>query len=181
MPTIKDKIWFTYKARIQAHIRLSRADFHSQILLIWYALLSAGLAIVAIRYPNILGPNTDIISAILGVFLFGISMAVTNRDFRGRGIAMCQNYQSLQRLYDGVDAPLLDVVGKYHDLLGQVENHRGIDDKVFRVLHAAGLDSRRPVKREYISAYGYLIWRVIVLIFLYLFPLFIVFFFYERC
>ncbi|AVG38828.1 SLATT domain-containing protein [Achromobacter insolitus] len=183
MQGIKNKIWFTYKARIQAHIRLSRADLHSQILLVWYALLSAGLAIVAIRYPTILGPNTDIISALLGVFLLGISMAVANRDFRGRGIAMCQNYQNLQRLYDSLGASSLDddVIGKYHDLLGQVENHRGIDDKVFRVLHAADLCSRHPVKREYISAYGYLIWRVVVLAFLYLSPLFIIFSFYECC
>ncbi|MGE8619801.1 MAG: SLATT domain-containing protein [Achromobacter spanius] len=184
MQDVRDKIWFTYKARIQAHIRLSRADLHSQLLLVWYALLSAALAIVAIRYPMVLGSDTDILSALLGVLLLGVSMAVANRDFRGRGIAMRQNYLSLQQLYSetGLEPNSTTVAIKtYHDLLGQVENHRGIDDKLFRVLHAAQLKNRRPSKIDRVLAYSYLVWHIFSLFFLYVFPLLAIAYFYERC
>lgn len=40
---MKDSVWFTYKARIQANNRLDWLDFHSQMLLVWYAILSATL------------------------------------------------------------------------------------------------------------------------------------------
>lgn len=56
-----NKVWFTYKARIQAHHRLEWMDTHSQFLLVWYAILGAALAVVAIRYPTLLGKNTDIL------------------------------------------------------------------------------------------------------------------------
>ncbi|NNC09875.1 SLATT domain-containing protein, partial [Corallococcus exiguus] len=85
---MRDKIWFTYKARIKAHERLERMDFHSQLLLVWYAILSSILAILSIRYPTILGDNTDILGAILSIGLLAISLSVTNRDFRGRAMLM---------------------------------------------------------------------------------------------
>nr|EKX4035654.1 hypothetical protein [Enterobacter cloacae] len=46
-----DKVWFTYKARIQACHRLEWMDSHSQFILVWYAVLGAALAVVVIRFP----------------------------------------------------------------------------------------------------------------------------------
>ena len=94
-----DNIWFTYKARIQAHHRLEWLEKHSQFILVWYAILSAVLSIVTLRFPKVLGDNTDIVAAILSVALLGISLIVSNLDFRGRAIAMRRNYIALQRLY----------------------------------------------------------------------------------
>lgn len=171
---VKDKVWFTYKARIQAQLRLSWLDFHSQLLLVWYAILGASLAIVTIRYPHSLGPNTDIQSAILSIALLGISMAVANRDFRGRSIAMRQNYLDLQRLYDHLnlsgDSSQADL-DRYHDLLSSVENHKEIDDKLFRVRHAKTLSTRKPTHIEIIEVYAYLAARLGVSFALYLAPL----------
>lgn len=173
---MQDKIWFTYKARIQAHIRLAWLDFHSQTLLVWYAILSAGLSVVAIRYPKVLGEDTDVISAALSIVLLGISMAVANRDFRGRAIAMRQNYLDLQRLHDELkfrgshnDTDL----GRYHSLLGSVENHNEIDDKVFRVRYAHTLTSRKPSRDDAIDAYIHICAKAILTVSLYVAPLFI--------
>lgn len=171
---MNDKVWFTYKARIQAHIRLSRLDVHSQLLLVWYAILSAALAVVTIRYPHALGRDTDILSAVLSIALLGISLAVANRDYRGRSIAMQRNYLDLQRLYDHIQntgssgAPEL---AQYHDLLAAVENHREIDDKLFRVLHSNTLSSRQPTTVEMAEVYGYLALRVAITSSLYLAPI----------
>jgi hypothetical protein len=163
---VNDKIWFTYKARIQAQIRLTELDFYSQLLLVWYAILSATLSIVAIKYPTVLGNNTDVVSAVLSVALLGLSLAVANRDFRGRAIAMQRNYMDLQRLFDSlqlagsVDAAQLM---QYHDLLEGVENHSELDDRIFRVRHRQTLTSRKPTRTEIAIVYGYYVLKFAVI------------------
>lgn len=171
---MRDKVWFTYKARIQAHIRLSLLEFHSQLLLVWYAILSAGLAVVTVRYPHALGEDTDVLAAVLSIGLLGISLAVANRDFRGRSIAMRQNYLELQRLYDRTAPPAAfdnDAHQSYHNLLAAVENHSEIDDKLFRAMQAGRLSTRAPSWWEKFEAYGYLALRMTLTISLYLAPI----------
>lgn len=178
MPTLNDKIWFTYKARVQAHIRLERMNSNSQLLLVWYALLTAILAIASIRYPKILGGNTDIYAAILSIALLVVSLAVTSRDFRGRSIAMRENYLSLQHLHDSIlqkaNSSPADL-DSYHGLLRSVENHTAMDDKIFRVKNRASLSSRKPAKDEIIAAYSYRTLKAIVVIALYIAPTVLVF------
>lgn len=171
--TVQDKLWFTFKARIQAHIRLAKNDFHSQALLVWYAIVSAALSIFAIRYPQILGPDTDILSAVMGVALLAISLFVTNQDFRGRAIAMRSNYLALQDLYDSIvitGQATKDDVDKYSALLASSENHKEIDDKRFRVFHNGQLTSRKPTCAEKIEVYLKIISTYTILICLYLWP-----------
>lgn len=171
---MEDKVWFTYKARIQAQQRLSWLDFHSQLLLVWYAILGASLAIVTIRYPRALGEDTDILAAVLSIALLGISMAVANRDFRGRSIAMRKNYLDLQLLYDRLEqsgTSSANDLDRYHELLSSVENHKEIDDKLFRVLHASTLRTRKPTHVETIEVYAYLSVRVGLTFMVYLAPL----------
>lgn len=171
---MRDKVWFTYKARIQAHIRLSWLEFNSQLLLVWYAILSAGLAVVTVRYSQALGKDTDILATVLSIGLLGISLAVANRDFRGRSIAMRQNYLELQRLYDRTAPPAAfdnEALQHYHNLLAAVENHSEIDDKLSRIMQAGGLSSRVPSWRERVKAYGYLTLRLALTVLLYMAPI----------
>ena len=147
---MRDNIWFTYKARINAHLRLEWLEKHSQFILVWYAIFSAVLSVISIRFPKILGDNTDIIAAILSVALLGISLVVSNLDFRGRAISMRRNYLALQRLYSNTaeGVPLTpEQRDKYHELLDEVENHLDIDDKAARVAQT-GLRSRIPTEDE---------------------------------
>lgn len=85
---MKDNVWFTYKARIQAHQRLEWLDTHSQFLLVWYAILGAVFSVVTIRHPHVLGANTDILASVLSVAVLGVSLVVSNLDFRGRALVM---------------------------------------------------------------------------------------------
>ncbi|EGT4507616.1 SLATT domain-containing protein [Cronobacter sakazakii] len=173
---MQDKVWFTYKARIQAHHRLQWMDTHSQFLLVWYAILGAVLAIVVIRYPHLLGCDTDILGAILSIALLGVSLSITNRDFRGRAMNMRKNYLALQNLYNEIShqqpiAP--EYIRKYDTLLNEVENHSEMDDKKFRVAHAAQLTSRFPAWHEYVQVYMCSIIKYASLASLYLAPLII--------
>ncbi|WP_397458795.1 SLATT domain-containing protein [Pseudomonas asplenii] len=174
----KDNVWFTYKARIQAHKRLEWLDFHSQLLLVWYAILSTALGVLAIRHSTVLGPDTDVMATILSVALLGISLAVANRDFRGRAMLMRTNYLELQKLHrrlpddsSSPDAlkPTSDHVARYDELLAETENHREIDDRIARVF-ATGLTSRTPTGFEYFNAILWLTARFFITTMLYVLP-----------
>lgn len=174
MPSLSDKIWFTYKARIQAQVRLERMDFHSQALLVWYALLAAIISVVSTRFPTALGHNTDIYASVLAIALLVVSLAVTGRDFRGRSIEMRRNYLALQHLYDGIiqkGTVSPDDVNRYHELLTSVENHKTKDDRAFRVADGATLTSRQPTRGEFAMVYASQLTRIAILLALYLAPI----------
>lgn len=142
-------IWFTYKARIAAEVRLKNNDLHSQILLVWYAIVSSAAGIVALRYPNFAGPNTDIYTAVLSVALLSISMLVASRDYRGRALQMRANHIALKRYYEELKTGIADPKNKpenYSKLLLECENHSSYDDRYFRVFNKANLSSRHPTK-----------------------------------
>lgn len=174
----KDSVWFTYKSRIQAHKRLEWLDFHSQLLLVWYAILSTALGVLTIRHSTILGPDTDVMATILSVALLGISLAVANRDFRGRAMLMRTNYLELQRLHRGLPegsptsppaAATPEQISRYDELLAESENHREIDDRIARVF-ASGLTTRMPTGFEYFSAVFWLTMRLLITALLYALP-----------
>jgi hypothetical protein len=174
----KDSVWFTYKARIQAHKRLEWLDFHSQLLLVWYAILSTALGVLTIRHSTILGPDTDIMATILSVALLGISLAVANRDFRGRAMLMRTNYLELQKLHRGIPdgppntpppAPTSEQISRYDELLAESENHREIDDRIARIF-AGGPTTRPPTGFEYFSAVFWLTMRFVITAMLYALP-----------
>lgn len=171
--SLRDNIWFTYKARIQGNKRLVWLDFHSQLLLMWYAILSATLGVLTIRQSTLLGPNTDILATILSIALLGVSLTVTNRDFRVRAMLMRSSYLQLQRLYLDIPAntqPSKEQVNKYYEILAESENHNEIDDKIARVF-SQGLTSRKPTSFEKIHTYWWLTRRFLITAILYILPI----------
>lgn len=180
-----DNIWFTYKARIRTQVRLAKNDFHSQALLVWYAFCGAVLAILTIRYPEVLGKNTDILAAVLSTSLLVVSLMVTGRDFRGRSIDMLRNYLELQSLYRQAEqnpppfSPQ-EIEKRYQSLLAEVENHTSLDDICSRVFSTGKLTSRIPSLVERCYAGGYIILRTVVLICLYGLPAAISFYVLTR-
>lgn len=148
-----DDVWFTFKARIAAELRLKNNDLHSQVLLVWYAIVSSAAAIVALRYEKFAGPDTDIYTAVLSVALLAISMLITGRDYRGRALQMRANHIALKRFYDELQAGTISAVKKpelYAKLLSECENHSSYDDRYFRVFNRKGLISRFPTKLDWI-------------------------------
>lgn len=168
---MKDNVWFTYKARIKAQERLEWMDFHSQNLLVWYAILSAVVATLTIRYPNLLGKDTDLLTTVLSVFLLAISLSVANRDFRGRAMLMRRNYQRLHKLYNTMSMASAspEEIETYGNLLRDCENHKSIDDILARI-GATALTSREPSLKEFAIGYGSLIRRYTLTGLLYIAP-----------
>ncbi|MFZ6694672.1 SLATT domain-containing protein [Stenotrophomonas acidaminiphila] len=178
---MKDNIWFTYKARIKAHERLEWMDFHSQLLLVWYSILVAVLATLTIRHPNLLGNDTDILSAILSIGLLAISLCVANRDFRGRAMLMRSNYQNLHKLHRIVKEDKLspEELESYSNLLKDCENHRTIDDILARMF-STNLTSRVPTRREHLVGCVLLIRRYLLTTGLYVTPLLVALYFARK-
>ena len=179
---MRDNIWFTYKARINAHHRLELMEKHSQFLLVWYAILGAVLSVVTIRYPKIIGDNTDIWAAILSIVLLGVSLVVSNLDFRGRAIAMRKNYLALQKLYSEIpqEHSLTSAqIAAYNDLLSEVENHKEIDDKMARVSSHLTLTTRNPTIEEIKEVRRFKRVRFTITSLLYLTPLILMWINYE--
>jgi hypothetical protein len=176
--TVGDNIWFTYKARIQAHERLESNDLHSQFLLVWYALLSTILAVVTVRHEKILGPDTDIFSTSLSVVLLTVSLLVTSRDYRGRAIEMCRNYREIHALYKLVvlnQAIHATDLARYEELLNSVENHTEMDDMRFRVKNKGTLSSRTPTWLEITKVFAHTSLRIAILASLYAGPIVVIF------
>lgn len=176
---MKDNIWFTYKARIQAHKRLKWLDFNSQLLLVWYAIISSILGILVIKHTDILGHDTDILSAVLSVILLGVSLTVTNLNFGIRANRLRDNYLKLQRLYQNIDKePTTEQLNKYHDILEESENHNEMDDRIARVF-AKKLETRKPTKNDIYISYLWIIGKYIVATLLYFLPIAMILFHYS--
>ncbi|NYT64740.1 SLATT domain-containing protein [Alcaligenaceae bacterium] len=167
---MKNNVWLTYKARIQAAQRLSSNDFHSQVLLVWYAFLSATLAIVTLRYDT-LEFDIPLIAAVFSVGLLVLSMFVTSQDFRGRSISMRSNYIALQALHRDMsqDDPTTLEKAKYNELLAAVENHTSLDYRRFRVTYQGDL-TRPPTRYEVFTVFMNRAFRGVMLVLLYTAP-----------
>ena len=147
-----DDVWFTYKARIEAEVRLKNSDFYSQILLVWYATLSSAASIVVLRHEKFLGSNTDVYAAVLSIAVLAVSMFVATRDFRGRALQMRANHIALKRFFDELKAGTINEISKpelYAKYLLECENHSTYDDRYFRVFNSHGLTNRKPTKFEH--------------------------------
>lgn len=169
-----DDVWFTSKARIAAELRLKNNDVHSQILLVWYAIASSCAGIVALRYPQFAGPNTDIYTAVLSVALLAVSMMVANRDYRGRALQMRANHIALKQFYEELRLGVInpnDKPARYSSLLLECENHSSYDDRYFRIINRATLTSRKPTPLDWFSMLAALTCRVVGAVILYLAPI----------
>ncbi|WP_145536556.1 SLATT domain-containing protein [Yersinia alsatica] len=170
--SLRDKIWFTYKARMYAHKRLNFYDVHTQFILIWYSLTLVIISVISLRIDKLYGSNTDIIITCLSIVVLVLTLTVTARDFRGRAISMRENYLGLQRLYNEINTngkTVPQIADEYHNYLYKGENHYSIDDMEHRVL-AKGLTSRTPSCTENIFFYSSVIVRYIIIFLLYILP-----------
>ncbi len=154
---LKNKVWFTYKARIMAHERLMRLNKGTQLLLVWYSLITVISSIAMIRFPQIFGRNGDILITCISLIVLVLSLVVSNRDYRGREIEMRKNYLDLQKLYRELENTnelcaenIAEADDTYQLIISKGENHTEFDDLTFRVKNVT---SRTPQWSEYLLYY----------------------------
>lgn len=167
---LSDKVWYTYIARVQAHKRLEKFDFVSQLVLVWYSFLSVATGAYTLINDKFLGDRTGYLLLCLSVGVLIVSLVVSARDFRGRSINMKLHYVKLQRLYFTVqrcdfDNDLQKLEDEYCKLLCEVENHTTLDDTRARVQRRNQKLTRQASCSEYFSVYSMgFIYRVAALL-----------------
>lgn len=86
---------------------------------------------------------------------------------------MRENYIAMHKLYILAENKLIDndqLIDNYFTLLNDVENHKAIDDKIFRVKSQAFLTSRKPTCFDKVNVIFSIFVMYFLTIFLYLFP-----------
>lgn len=159
LESLSNKIWITRKSRIRAEDRLRKNDFLTQLLVNYYTLIVVGLSIWTL-YDSSHAQLISVLLIIASVLLFGLSIFLTSRDFRGRSLAFKDCYIKLDELYN--ETELLKAISvnlspqkinelqkKYNDIIYSVENHTSID--YFGVLNDTNKISARQKT--------YLYWR----------------------
>ena len=180
---LSDTIWWTRKSRIQAAERLLANDFHTQLILVWYSFFSVGIAIYFLKFS----PQNDLAEVsmvIYSVMMLSMSIFMSGRNFRERGMLMKQGYEQLELLYrralsaqNNSNQSVLDETSiEYQNVINASENHKEIDHIVAMVkLKMAGNKiNRTPTFYHYARAFFYFGIRVIYLCLLYLLPIFAV-------
>lgn len=161
LESLLNKIWLTRKARIKAAERLERFDFLAQILVNYYTLFIVALSIWTL-YDSTNAQLISVITIIASVLLFGLSIFVTSRNFKGRSLTFKDCYIKLDELYTEGELlkssqsltiqNTLDLQKEYNKILNGIENHTTLDF----------LNVLNDIKNISNGNYIYLIWRKII-------------------
>mgnify|MGYP000855009839 FL=1 len=157
MKTLKNKIWFTYTARIEAYRRLKNYSFLASLLLCLYSLATVVCSIISISLPELLGKYTNTLLIVLSVISFVFSLLIVSYKFDDRALAMKENYLDLQRLYENLKRDTSGDIDKYIDqylnILERNENHNIIDDITNRMNQKT---SREVSNKEFLYYHIYI-------------------------
>ena len=168
---LKDRIWFTRIARIYSEKRLLRNEFHSQFLLMFYAVYNIVLSVTQLKYKPIPDDAATILGIILSIILFGLSFYMSARGFPARAQRFKENYSHLQELFGRLevaesqgDSTKLQkaieyVQSEYRNAIEKSENHTTMDDRCARFPYAQEGMSRKLTCWDYTCVIFYLIGR----------------------
>lgn len=132
--SLKDRVWKTYKSRINTAERLKRNNEFIAFLSIYYSAVLAAVSIL--NYVN-KSNNMDVCSIVLSVMVTILFLYFEGRNYKERYIKMKDNYNSINLLYYDIENAIslnqIDITKfnelseNYIKLLGNVENHSEYD------------------------------------------------------
>ncbi|MFB5676776.1 SLATT domain-containing protein [Paenibacillus terreus] len=178
--SLLNKIYITRKARIKSEARLERFDFLTQLLINYYTLVIVGLSIW-ILYDTRNAQLISVVTVIASVLLFGLSIFVTSRNFKGRSLNFKNCYIKLDEIYNQgellkgtpgglTQKSIAELQKEYNEVIYSVENHSTID--YISVLH--------DMKKTSHSQYLYLLLKkfifILVVCLIVFFPIVLVYF-----
>lgn len=127
---LKNRIWVTYKSRINTAERLKSKNEFIAFLSIYYSSILAAVSIL--NYVN-KSNSMDIISIVLSVMVTILFLFFEGKNYKERYIKMKENYNKLNLLYYEIEKIITlgeinsekfdNFTTKYIDLLNSVENH----------------------------------------------------------
>lgn len=176
---VDNRVWVTKKIRILAEERMNNYNFHSIILVNFYTLAILCYSIVGLKYPS--NEKIIVMSAIVSVALFGVSLFISLYGFREKSLAYKMSHIELTKIETSLNILALDknieeedllnkfkkYQNKYTEILSKTDNHRNIDYLKYSVMNKIATDYQ---KIKYF--FGHVFVYRICIIFLYLIPVF---------
>lgn len=130
MSVSESTIWLTSRIRMRAEFRLRRMSNWLTALTVWYSTVLVCLTFIQIAFDA--NKNRDVISAIIAVSVFSLSLYIPSLSLLYRAGKYRECYLKLQRLIDsGLD--VREINDKYYDILDGYENHSSKDRRDFIV------------------------------------------------
>lgn len=178
---LKNKIWWTRKARIEAEKRLLANKKHCEIILLWYSFCSVGASIYFLEFQpqNKYAPITWVI---FSVAVFVITSFINGMRILERSTEIKQCYETLNTLSQSNDS-VQDLSKRYKETLDKCENHLESDFlkavvKTYILEEDKSELTKQPNKLMYITFFWNLIFRFCYLSTIYIFPL-LLFYLFE--
>ena len=182
MELLKDKIWITRKSRIEASERLLRNDFHSHLLVNYYALFVVIISVYDLYCKEV---DLALLSVIGSILVLTTSIFITSKNFKERSNFFKTCYLKLDLILkkinslnkDEKESKYLPISEEYHDVLLNSENHLAVDFTKMKlsIPKENRQKSTQIAANEYINYYLYLFARTLCMTILYLLPLIITF------
>lgn len=132
--SLKNRVWKSYKSRINAAERLKGKNEFIAFLSIYYSAILAAVSIL--NYVN-KSENMDVFSIVLSVMVTILFLYFEGRNYKERYLKMKENYNNINLLYYDIENSIslkqIDInkfnefSEKYIKLLGSVENHSEYD------------------------------------------------------
>ena len=132
--SLRNRVWKSYKSRINAAERLKGKNEFIAFLSIYYSAILAAVSIL--NYVN-KSENMDVFSIVLSVMVTILFLYFEGRNYKERYLKMKENYNNINLLYYDIENSIslkqIDInkfnefSEKYIKLLGNVENHSEYD------------------------------------------------------
>lgn len=177
MEILSDKIWITRKARIEASERLLRNDFHSHLLINYYALFVVIISVYDLNDTNV---NLSLLSVISSILLLTTSIFISSKNFKERSNFLKSYYLKLEFIQEKIKSftdkekqtRYLEISEEYNDVLRNSENHLTVDFTKIKlsIPKDKRQNSTQISPNEYFSYSIYLFLRIFSLTILYFLP-----------
>lgn len=168
---LKNRVWKSYKSRINTAERLNRKSNFIAFLSIYYSAILAAVSIL--NYVN-KSEHIDVISIVLSVMVTILFLYFEGKNYKERYIKMKQNYNDLNLLYyrieniislNEIDAEKFkEVSNKYITLLNDVENHSEYDYIKYVIQDGSIKVDRKSIIKYYTKTIGIFILSTIFII-----------------
>ena len=197
---LSDNIWWTRKARIQAEKRLLSNSFQSQLLLLWYSFFGVAVSVFYLKFSTVsIEDDLSSISWIVySVLVLSMSGFTTGLSFKERAGLIKESYETLNTFYHKAKAEganIKELSSAYEQTMGLCENHTDYDYYLALCIEyvtcTTPLDTNSKLKQKKTENgiiegltrsptwyhWFYIVWwiikRYLLLIFLYLLPIFL--------
>lgn len=178
MSELANKIWWTKKTRIKTEKRLLNLNFFSQFLVLWYSIFLAGYSIYSLVSPAEANKESAIMTS-LSISVMVVTIFISSMNFKGRSLLVKECYEQLGLMYfkaKNNDKNDIDLESEYKDILSISENHIDQDfccavvEEYYSTKNKSVL-SRHPTWQQYTSYWLFKIRNLIIVTFLFLFPI----------